>query len=317
MKQIMGLAVGLLLMSGLFAETQTTISSADIQRLQDRVADAATDIERLRASDPKLASELEPELDWLREEITYLKVKLRREGDVERSEYSDLRDSIDALRTRALGVQEPAAATPPAIEASASPNTVPVGTELDARLQGSLSSETAQVEDRFDATTIVDLSQGSRVVVPAGSVMRGIVTSVDRATRTDRQGSLTVSFDQITVNGRVYLLRGTVTQALESGGVRGEAGRIGTVAGVGAIIGGILGGFKGALAGILIGGGGVNRRDAWTGCRSAARDDLARATGYALDSQLRKAWEVPLAAYAISLIASVAARIVRFTSLVV
>ena len=257
MKQIMGLAVGLLLMSGLFAETQTTISSADIQRLQDRVADAATDIERLRASDPKLASELEPELDWLREEITYLKVKLRREGDVERSEYSDLRDSIDALRTRALGVQEPAAATPPAIEASASPNTVPVGTELDARLQGSLSSETAQVEDRFDATTIVDLSQGSRVVVPAGSVMRGIVTSVDRATRTDRQGSLTVSFDQITVNGRVYLLRGTVTQALESGGVRGEAGRIGTVAGVGAIIGGILGGFKGALAGILIGGGGV------------------------------------------------------------
>ena len=257
MKQIMGLAVGLLLMSGLFAEAQTTISSADIQRLQDRVADAATDIERLRASDPKLASELEPELDLLREEVTYLKVKLRREGDVERSEYSDLRDSIDALRTRALGVQEPAAATPPAIEASASPNTVPVGTELDARLQGSLSSETAQVEDRFDATTIVDLSQGGGVVVPAGSVMRGIVTSVDRATRTDRQGSLTVSFDQITVNGRVYLLRGTVTQALESGGVRGEAGRIGTVAGVGAIIGGILGGFKGALAGILIGGGGV------------------------------------------------------------
>jgi hypothetical protein len=48
-----------------------------------------------------------------------------------------------------------------------------------------------------------------------------------------------------------------VTQALESEGIRGEAGKIGAGAGVGAIIGGILGGFKGAMAGILIGGGGT------------------------------------------------------------
>jgi hypothetical protein len=61
----------------------------------------------------------------------------------------------------------------------------------------------------------------------------------------------------MTIDGRDYPIRATVTQALESSGVRGEAGKIGTGAGVGAIIGGILGGFKGALAGILIGGGGT------------------------------------------------------------
>jgi hypothetical protein len=66
-----------------------------------------------------------------------------------------------------------------------------------------------------------------------------------------------VVFDQITVNGRTYPMRGTVTQALESEGIRGEAGRIGAGAGVGAIIGGILGGVKGALLGVLIGGGGT------------------------------------------------------------
>jgi hypothetical protein len=49
----------------------------------------------------------------------------------------------------------------------------------------------------------------------------------------------------------------SVTQALESEGLKGEAGRIGAGAGVGAILGGILGGVKGAIAGILIGGGGV------------------------------------------------------------
>ena len=48
-----------------------------------------------------------------------------------------------------------------------------------------------------------------------------------------------------------------MTQAIESEGIKGEAGKIGAGAGVGAIIGGILGGAKGALAGILIGGGGT------------------------------------------------------------
>jgi hypothetical protein len=68
---------------------------------------------------------------------------------------------------------------------------------------------------------------------------------------------MTVSFDQITVRGRTYPMRGTVVEALESEGIKGEAGRIGAGAGVGAIIGGILGGVKGALLGVLIGGGGT------------------------------------------------------------
>jgi hypothetical protein len=104
---------------------------------------------------------------------------------------------------------------------------------------------------------MVDLRDGDRVIVPAGSTMRGIVRSVDKATRLDRKGSLTVVFERITIRGRSYPIRATVAQALESEGIRGEAGRIGAGAGVGAIVGAILGGGKGALAGILIGGGGV------------------------------------------------------------
>ena len=87
--------------------------------------------------------------------------------------------------------------------------------------------------------------------------MRGLVTSVNRASRTDRKGSLTVAFNQITVGGRNYPMRGTVTEAIESSGIRGEAGRIGAGSAVGAIIGGIIGGVKGALLGVLIGGGGT------------------------------------------------------------
>jgi len=61
----------------------------------------------------------------------------------------------------------------------------------------------------------------------------------------------------VRVNGRDYPIRATVTQAIESEGIKGETTKIGAGAGVGAIIGGILGGAKGALAGIVIGGGGT------------------------------------------------------------
>jgi len=134
---------------------------------------------------------------------------------------------------------------------------IPSGTEVDVRLQTRLDSKEAMVEDRVEATTLVDLYQGSELLVPAGSLLVGHVTAVEKATRLERKGSITVEFSRLTVNGRTHEVQATVTQALESGGLKDEVARIGAGAGVGAIIGGILGGTKGAIAGILIGGGGV------------------------------------------------------------
>jgi hypothetical protein len=134
---------------------------------------------------------------------------------------------------------------------------IPAGQEVDVRLNAELSSETAQVEQRFEATTAADLYRGNDVIIPAGSTMRGVVSSVEKATRTQRKGSVTVAFDQITIRGRNYPMRGTVTQALESEGIKGETAKIGAGAGIGAVIGGIIGGVKGALLGVLIGAGGT------------------------------------------------------------
>jgi hypothetical protein len=244
------------------------VSSSDIERLQYAIADARAEISQMGSRSTTLSDKLERELEELNEEVIYLKVRVRKERNVPRSEYSLLRDRIDDLRISARTPSSrpsssessrPSDTRPPSTSTTRryGSNQIPVGQELDVRLQAPLNSGTAQVEDRFEATTLVDLSEGDRVIVPAGSVLRGVVTSVDPATRTDRKGSLTLSFDQITVNGRSFPIRATVTQALESEGLKGEAGRIATGAGVGAIIGGILGGFKGALAGILIGGGGT------------------------------------------------------------
>jgi hypothetical protein len=134
---------------------------------------------------------------------------------------------------------------------------VAAGQELDVRLQSSLSSETATVEQRFEATTAVDLTQNGRVLIPAGSVVRGVVSGVRPAGRIERAGSLTLSFDQIVINGRQHAIRGSATQVFESGGIREETGTAGVGAGAGAVIGGILGGVKGAILGAVIGAGGA------------------------------------------------------------
>jgi hypothetical protein len=250
---------------------QSSFSNADIQRLQDAIYDASREVSQLRSRDASLASQLQSELDDLRDETTYLRVKLRRNEPISSSAYNDVRDRIEDVRKRARGDSSGRYSTPSGAASttsndrnqdttrpSSNPNEVMVGTEFDVRLQTSLSSATAQVEDRFDATTLVDLrDERGKVIVPAGSMMRGIVSSVNKATRTDRTGKLTVAFDRVTINERNYPMRATVTQAIESEGIRGEKEKIGIGAGAGAVIGAILGGVKGALAGILIGGGGT------------------------------------------------------------
>jgi hypothetical protein len=285
-----------------------SVGQSDIQRLQDQVYQASSDISRMRSTNPDLAASLQTDLDDLRDEVVYLKVKQRREGSVSRSDYADVERRVQDLRARTQGNargdtrggtsdardrgntsgdsrnDSPAPPWRTNSDGTASTNgnvrggvgddrnrgdqgnsstrgtnnsIIPSGQELDVRLEHELSSATAQVEQRFQATTVADLYRGNDVLIPAGSVLRGVISSVTKATRMERKGSMTIAFDQVTVRGRTYPMRGTVTQALESEGIRGEAAKIGTGAGVGAIIGGIIGGIKGAVLGVLIGGGGT------------------------------------------------------------
>ena len=259
---LVAIAAVALLAGSAAAQDMTT---GDVQRMQQTADQVGAELVKLRQRDRAAARTLQAELDDLEDEIIYLKVKLRREGNVSRSDYMDVRDRLENLRGRVTGNDSYAGryGTGSGTDAgrgtatTSAPGVVPTGTEIDVRLETALNSETNQVEDRFEGTTMVDLRQDGRVVIPAGSRVRGVVTAVDKAGRIERKGRLSLSFDQITINGRNYPIRGTVTEALEAGGYREDAGRIGTGAAVGGIIGGILGGLKGALAGILIGGGGV------------------------------------------------------------
>jgi hypothetical protein len=249
------------------------MTTTDVTRLEQSVDQINADLAQLRQRERAAARALQAELMTLEEEVIYLKVKQRRERNVPRADFMDIRDRLENLSARVNGRDTNAGGydtrtggsdtrtypndTVGTRSSTSQAGVVPTGTELDVRLEQTLDSDTARVEDRFEATTVVDLRENNRVVIPAGSRVRGVVTAVRNAGRVERTGELQLSFDQITVNGRTLPIRGTVTQALEAGGYRDDAEKIGAGAAVGAILGGILGGVKGAITGILIGGGGV------------------------------------------------------------
>jgi hypothetical protein len=263
-----GLMLGAIVLSANVAVAQVAIDMATLER---RVEDAQTAYERNRSvADTQ-------EMTEIRDELGYLRVKTRLRQTVTRTERQRLSDRVDRFLTRVnnnnnasnrgtydrrdrIGDRTNDRTNDRSNDRIGSMQgrlEIPSGTEVDVRLVTALTSDTAQVEDRVEATTMIDLFRGNDLIVPAGSVLTGWVTSVDRASRTDRQGKLTIEFNRVRINNRNYDTKAYVTQALESEGIKGEAGRIGAGSAVGAIIGGILGGVKGAVAGILIGGGGV------------------------------------------------------------
>ena len=254
-----GLTLGAIVLASNVAFAQVAI---DMVTLERRVDDAQAAYDRNPSSGDR------QEISDIRDELGYLRVKTRLGQTVTRTERQRLSDHLDRYMTR---VGSGRTSSNDTYDRSGTRNgtrndrtgssqgrlEIPSGSEVDVRLVTALTSDTAQVEDRVEATTMIDLYSGNDLLVPAGSTMTGWVTSVDRASRTDRKGTLTVEFNRIKIRNRTYDVRAYVTQALESEGIKGEAGRIGAGSAVGAIIGGILGGVKGAVAGILIGGGGV------------------------------------------------------------
>jgi hypothetical protein len=247
-----GVAAMLVLGFATMLAAQAPVTAGDIDRLDATARAIDTQLRSADRLDPTMAAEAAKTLSDLRDEVTYLRVKMRREASVSRAEYGELRDRLETLRVKVQGGTSAAAAA--AVEGRV--YTLPVGTEFDVRLQTPLSSRTAKPEQRFEATTLTDLMRGADVAVPAGSVARGFVSSVSQAGRIDRTGSLTLSFDELVVDQRVSRLRASVVKALEPS-LSEDATRVGAAAAVGAVLGGLLGGGKGALLGVLIGGGGT------------------------------------------------------------
>ena len=134
---------------------------------------------------------------------------------------------------------------------------MPADAVIGLQLETTVTSERAKVEDAVDARVTRDVRVGGRVAIPAGSLVHGTVTEVERGGKVaSAPGSASASIPWCSANGdRLTLRTDAITREGASPG-RESAAKIGGAAIGGAILGAILGGGKGAAIGGAVGAGG-------------------------------------------------------------
>lgn len=140
---------------------------------------------------------------------------------------------------------------------------------IRVRMNQTITSETARVGDQFTTTVVVPVYASGIEVIPAGSEIVGRVTTVNRASRKSKAGSIGVHFVSLrlptgitrAINGDLTDVTTNNVSADNEGEVSGRSAMkrnvvfIGGGAATGALIGAIAGGGKGAGIGALVGGG--------------------------------------------------------------
>jgi hypothetical protein len=110
------------------------------------------------------------------------------------------------------------------------------------------------VEDPVKGSLAKAVVVDGKTVLPAGSEIMGTVTDAKESGRVKGKASVTFRFDRLVVRGETYRIQtARVTrEAAQDKGSDVKKGGVG--AGVGAVVGGVIGGGKGAAIGAVAGG---------------------------------------------------------------
>ncbi len=148
-------------------------------------------------------------------------------------------------------------------------NELAEGTNIRARLTDTLSTKETTAGTAFKAQVSSDVYKNGRVIIPAGSELRGRVVSVRQGHHFGQAATLRLRPDVVILpDGTAYHLYGQVveskapnTRTDSEGGIqpashlKKDAIEYGVGAGSGALVGAKVGGPTGALVGSLIGAG--------------------------------------------------------------
>lgn len=150
---------------------------------------------------------------------------------------------------------------------------IPVGTELQVRVNENLTSETAQPGDQFTASLVNSIEdENGKVIFGRGAYISGRVISAKPSGRLSDSGELILSINSIrsgSQSANVTVGPYTVKGDSHTGS---NVGKIGGGAALGAIIGGIAGGGKGAAIGAGAGTAAGTGAAAATGKKNAKVD---------------------------------------------
>lgn len=130
---------------------------------------------------------------------------------------------------------------------------VPTGTTLSITLDTALSSDANHEGDLVMARLAEDVRVRERVVLRAGSEVRGRVTAAVGSGRVKGRARLAAAFDSVEVGDRRYTFKATSIDITAGSTRKRDAAMIGG----GALVGAVVDGKKGAGIGALLGGGAV------------------------------------------------------------
>jgi hypothetical protein len=236
------------------ADHPGSATSQDIQRVQAELYNLDEAVRDFPTDNPRYA-ELKARAEEVRENVTYLRVQIRRHErnpEVAGPSVADvdwIRQDIRKLSDDILGVRNRRWSTGSV--------TVPTDTEIQVRLDTPLSSRTARPEDRFEGTVMMPVYVDERMVVAAGARVRGTVLSAEPAERPARGGKLDIAFNTLELEDHTRAdVKARVVSLSESIDKSETGKKAGAGAALGALLGSVIGGKKGALLGIVVGGAG-------------------------------------------------------------
>ena len=153
-------------------------------------------------------------------------------------------------------IEEPAAPPPPPVPEFVELQ-VPADSVLGLQVERTVTSDVARVEDKVTARVTRDVRVGTRVAIPAGAIVSGSVTEVERGGKMKGKARLAVRFHTVTLADGSQMSIRTDAVIREGQSPSGEtAAKVGGAAIGGAILGAILGGGKGAAIGAGVGAAG-------------------------------------------------------------
>lgn len=135
--------------------------------------------------------------------------------------------------------------------------TIPAGTALHVTLLSTLASNTSQVEDPVKGTLAKPIVVSGVTVVPAGAGISGSVTQATESGRVKGRASVVFRFERLAVRGEALRIRTASVKQEAAADTRGDVKKGGLGAGTGAVVGGVIGGGKGAALGAVVGGTGA------------------------------------------------------------
>jgi hypothetical protein len=149
------------------------------------------------------------------------------------------------------------------------PNALGPGTNISVRLKQALSTDSTETGATFRAEVTENIYNGSQLVIPAGSEMRGTVVHIAHGHHLINRANIMLRPDMIVLpDGTAYHLYATAVESFAPGTDVNDEGAIvashhfakdaveyGAGAGAGAAAGGVIAGPVGAGAGAVVGTG--------------------------------------------------------------